>query len=41
METVFVDGVIHRPDAEDEAETEDDEPERSAEGRSAPSGSEE
>ena len=41
VETVFVDGVIHRPDAEDEAETEDDEPERSADGRSAPSGSEE
>ncbi len=41
VETVFVDGVIHRPDAEDEAETEDDEPERSAAGRSAPSGSEE
>ena len=41
VETVFVDGVIHRPDAEDEAETDDDEPERSAAGRSAPSGSEE
>ena len=40
VETVFVDGVIHRPDAEDEAET-DDEPERSAAGRSGPSGSEE
>ena len=41
VETVFVDGVIHRPDAEDDAETEDDEPERSAAGRSGPSGSEE
>ena len=40
VETVFVDGVIHRADAEDEAET-DDEPERSAAGRSGPSGSEE